>query len=326
VALDPLHGVLSPPEVARFRALAHLGDEPLELNFDGWSKLAVLSKDRVFLFPRRGREPDFLHGARACEALCALGVGCVPEVLDRWSSDELPSGPCVAFVRRPGRSWSSLEDKASFGEWERVLSSLGEAIATWHGITAERLPADLARPARFSPKGALSRMLEAVPIDALLSDAAPLAAGEPTWLPLWRSALGAVRAAPPVLLHGDVCENQLLVDGELRVTTVLDWDTAGLGNRLHDFDFGEWGLGIYRWEAEFARLRQVCWGAYRAALGAAGADLPPWEVVHLVFVLAELLHLEQRSGTLDGWSARRQRQLRLSIGPATAAAAACLRG
>jgi aminoglycoside phosphotransferase (APT) family kinase protein len=326
VALDPLHGVLSPPEVGRFRALAQLGDEPLEVNFDGWSKLAVLSKDRVFLFPRRGREQDLLHGARACEALGALGVGCVPELLARWSSDELPSGPCVAFVRRPGRLWSSLEDHTSFGEWVRMLSSLGEAIATWHRIPAERLPAALSGPARFSPKDALSPVLEVVPIDALLSEAEPLAAGERSWLPLWRAAVEAVRAAPPVLLHGDVCENQLLVDGELRVTTVLDWDTAGVGHRIHDFDFGEWGLGLYRWAEAFDRLRQVCWDAYREALGAAGAELPQWEVVHLVFVLAELLDVERRRETLDDWSTRRQQQLRRSIGPATAAARACFRG
>ncbi|MEQ7011079.1 phosphotransferase [Actinopolymorpha sp. B17G11] len=127
----------------------------------------------------------------------------------------------------------------------------------------------------------------------------------------------------PVLLHGDVCENQLLVDDDLHVRTVLDWDTASLGNPLLDFDFGEWGAAIFRWEAEFSRLRQAMWNAYTTKLdGALGTDPPTAHDVHLLFTLKELAYFEESNATgpIDDFGAARLARLRQQIGPATEAA------
>ena len=111
----------------------------------------------------------------------------------------------------------------------------------------------------------------------------------------------------------------LLIDAEGRVTTVLDWDTAGAGHPLHDFDFGEWGFGLYRWEQEFPKFRQVVWDAYRSARG--DAPLPSWEAVHLVFTISELGYFERRGrqGQLDEWGASRLVRLRRAIRSATQA-------
>ena len=54
----------------------------------------------------------------------------------------------------------------------------------------------------------------------------------------------------PVLVHGDVNAGQVLVDEGSRVTGVLDWETAHLGHPLKDFDLGEWGYGIFAWDAK----------------------------------------------------------------------------
>jgi aminoglycoside phosphotransferase (APT) family kinase protein len=321
VPLDPVHAVLSPPELPAFRALVGLDDEPLEVEVEGWSKLVLLSSDRAFLFARRGRERALLHGAEICQALAGLGVTCVPVVLGRWGPDELPSGPCVAFERRRGRPWASLEEDAPLEDWLRMLESLGRTIASWHAVGLERFPPGLVTTPQFEPRGFLSAALGDAPIEEVLAEAAELAGPDPGWPGTWRSVLERVRALEPVLLHGDVCENQLLVDDELRVSSVLDWDTACAGHRLHDFDFGEWGIGIFRFEESFAELRRALWEPYRAALGG-GAQLPSSAAIHLVFVLSDLVETERRrrSGTLDAWDDRRLAHLRAEIGPATAAA------
>ena len=85
-----------------------------------------------------------------------------------------------------------------------------------------------------------------------------------------------------VLVHGDVNEGQILVDEGLRVTGVLDWETAHIGHPLKDFDFGEWGYGIFAWDAHFHLLRRRMWEAYAEARG---SPLPSWEAVHLAFCL-----------------------------------------
>ncbi len=40
---------------------------------------------------------------------------------------------------------------------------------------------------------------------------------------------------------------------------VLDWETAGVGHPLKDFDFGEWGYRIVAWERHFDVMRQRMW-------------------------------------------------------------------
>jgi aminoglycoside phosphotransferase (APT) family kinase protein len=69
------------------------------------------------------------------------------------------------------------------------------------------------------------------------------------------------------------------------VTGVLDWETAGIGHPLKDFDFGEWGFGIFEWETHFDVLRQSLWQGYTEERG---GDLPSWRAMHRFYCLAHL--------------------------------------
>ncbi|MBM7789455.1 aminoglycoside phosphotransferase family protein [Tenggerimyces flavus] len=317
-----LHAILTPPDLSLFRELTGVGEAELEVNFDGWSKLAVLSSDRVFLFPRRGRDEQLLHGARVSEALTALGVRCVPRVVGQWGEGVLSAGPFVAYERRLGVLWQYVEDDADLSAMSRLLESLGGAIASWHRLDLSLLPVELRGPGRFGRKQPwLNEFLEPDLVDDAADRVLRLLDPPTSWASIWRTALGGLAALPPVLLHGDVTEGQLLVDADGRVETVLDWDTAGIGHPLHDFDFGEWGFGIFGWEPDFASLRQVMWDAYRA--GRSDAELPGWEQVHLLFTLAELAYFEQRErdGLNDDWGRTRLAHCRAALAPATESAA-----
>lgn len=322
VAKDLVHAVLAPPDLSRFRELSGVGDADLDVSFDGWSKLALLTDDRVFLFPRRGCDAQLLHGARMCEVLSTMGVRYVPRVLGRWPDGALTAGPFVAFERRFGLGWDVVEDRAGIEEVEQMVGSLGEAIATWHRIDVSDLPSDLQHMARFAPKQPwLRAFLDPTRVDHCVDEAVDLLHPMATWSSIWRTTLRAVSSMTSVLVHGDVCENQLLVDEEAQVGTVLDWDTAGVGHPLHDFDFGEWGFGIFAWQDQFARLRRSMWEAYRA--GRPGTDLPDANAVHLLFTLSELAYVEQRNlqGPIDEWGTMRLAKCRAAIAPATDAAA-----
>lgn len=317
-----LQAILTPPDLSLFRQLTAVGDAELEVNFDGWSKLAVLSPDRVFLFPRRGQDEQLLHGARVSEALSALGVHCVPRVVGQWGEGVLSAGPFVAYERRPGVLWQYVEDEADLPAMSRLLESLGGMIATWHRLDVSRLPAGLRGAGRFGPKQPwLNDFLDPHLADDAAGRVLRLLDPPTSWASIWRTAVNELAALPPVLLHGDVTEGQLLVDAEGRVETVLDWDTAGVGHPLNDFDFGEWGVGIFRWEPDFACLRQAMWDAYRA--GRPELELPGREQVHVLFTLAELAYFEQqdRAGRNDDWGRTRLTHCRDAIGPATEAAA-----
>ena len=317
-----MHAILAPPDLKRFRELTGIGDADLGVSFDGWSKLALLTDDRVFLFPRRGCDAQLLHGARVCEVLSTLGVGYVPRVLGRWPDGALTAGPFVAFERRSGIGWDVVEDRGGIDDVEKMLGSLGRAIATWHRINVSDLPSDLRHVPLFGPKQPWLRdLLDPARVDGCVDEAVGLLCPKPSWSSIWRTTLRAVSSMTPVLVHGDVCENQLLVDEQARVGTVLDWDTAGIGHPLHDFDFGEWGFGIFAWQDQFTRLRRSMWEGYRA--GRPGTDLPDANAIHLLFTLSELAYVEQqnRHGPIDEWGATRLAQCRAAIAPATDAAA-----
>jgi ADP-ribose pyrophosphatase YjhB (NUDIX family)/aminoglycoside phosphotransferase (APT) family kinase protein len=295
--------VLSPPEELAFRELTGIGEQNLEVETGGWAKLAILGEDRAFLFPRHGREAGLFRGARACEFLSLSGVGVAPAVLGQWS-DQLAAGPFVAFERRQGRPWTELEETAGRDEVRRLMTSLGEAIARWHSIAPELLPPELRSSPPIDPKPELDELVGLSGVSPTMMAAGLLRPDEAT-LALWAAAASSVAAMDHVFVHGDICENQLLVDDQLAVGTVLDWDTCGVGHPLYDLDFGEWGLPLYRWEADFPLLRKALWQGYAKLRGQ--ASLPRVEEVELVFALAEVVALENRRshGGLDRWAESR---------------------
>ena len=298
-----LSPVLSPPEETAFRQLTGLGDQPLEVDTGGWAKLAVLSDDRAFLFPRRQREDGLLRGAQACAFLRRSGIRVAPAVLGQWDH-ELSAGPFVAFERRRGQRWTELEERAGLDEVSQMMASLGEAIARWHSIRLDRLPAELRSAPPIEPKRELDELLGLTGAEPTATAVGLLEPDGPT-LAVWEAAVSSITAMEPVFVHGDICENQLLVDDHLAVGTVLDWDTCGVGHPLYDLDFGEWGFALFRWEADFPLLRRALWEGYVRVRGRRG--LPGVEQVELVFALAEVVALEsrRRAGALDDWAASR---------------------
>lgn len=260
---DPLLAVLAPPHVREFLAAAEVDADELEFDFTGWSKRVVLSPDRAFLFPRDHHNVDALrHEVDALRAVGAAGLDEVPRLLEVWDGCEWSPYPVVTVTRLPG---ASLDDQLGAVPLDRlapILRDVARLAAGWHVVDPQRVSE---RPSSKDwHTGSIRHLLDpATDPDAAaaqvagaldLSDAAETRVVE---------ALQVARTLDLVLLHGDLHEAQLLVDHDLELTGVVDWQSAHVGHPYEEFDFGEWGTAIWRTSrAQLPGLAVEQWRAY----------------------------------------------------------------
>jgi aminoglycoside phosphotransferase (APT) family kinase protein len=316
---EPINAILTPPALQTFRELTGFAAPPEEVRFDGWSKLAILAPDRVFLFPRNHiAAEDVVREIAALRGLETAGVTVAPRLLGSWDEPDVYAYPFFCVERAPGRNWAELETGASVEQWRRLMASLGRAIAAWHRLGPGDLPSGLRQRFDRTPEH-LAGFLAAGTVDASVEKAAVLLKASTADRDRWLDSARRVATMPHVLVHGDVCENQLIVDAEARVLAVVDWARPGIGHPLVDFDFGQWGFGIFAHEARFADFRRVLWGEYAAARG---LMTPDWRDVHLVFSLAEAAYFagREQAGQLDDWGRRRRHTTMTALEQAAALA------
>jgi Ser/Thr protein kinase RdoA (MazF antagonist) len=210
-------------------------------------------------------------------------------------------------TRMPGVIFSSVELDLEPEGYERVLRELGELTAVWHDVPLDTLPetikpkvfddtweeADFYRwmyPA-LSPETVDEAWQEICGLTArLVYDFDDTAFGllvTDESRAKWRAVLAELANLPPVLVHGDVHEDQFFVRSrsDLTVTGVIDWGTAAIGNPVFDFNFGEWGVDLWRYRDYFGQFRRVMWQDY---LRARNLRLSTSEGLHLFYTLQEL--------------------------------------
>lgn len=297
---ERLHAVLVEPQLKRFRDLCHLGDVPLTITFEGWSRHVILSSDRAFLFPRNSScVAGLLREAEMLRALDGSGVP-APRLFDKWENPDISPYPFIAVSRLTGSTWSGLEANATLEQLSTVLAELGKAIALWHGLELRHIHQYVPERAERDDRGVAGF------IDLRsIQEAAGWVAGRLDLsaqnVARWFRGLEPLASMLPVFVHGDIHESQIFVSDRFSVTGILDWESAGVGHPLVDFDFGNWGFGIFAWERKFDILRRVMWDAY---VQARGVELPSWHAVHLLFCLKEISHFT-RQPELDDWGQNR---------------------
>jgi aminoglycoside phosphotransferase (APT) family kinase protein len=261
----PAGAVLIPPQAARFAALTGADPDQLVLNVTGWNKLVLLDADRVFLFPRAAAGVEWFERELAVyRALAGTGLDIVPRLLGRWEDPDIYPFPFAAVTRLRGEVPA---------EAEALIGQLGLAIARWHELdpSALELAPGLAgtRPPGHhdaDPQRWLRRALSPATSAAAAAEAASRL-GWPARGPVWAGLLARAARHAPVLVHGDIHEDQLLADGDL-LTGVLDWETARVDHPFWDFDFGEWGTGLWRrHRRDFSALWARGWQAYAQVRG-----------------------------------------------------------
>lgn len=278
----------------------------MELSGEGWHRYAVLADDRVLLLPRDHRwVPGLEREAAALQLLAAHDIP-APRLLDRVEDPRLWPYPVLIISRFRAPVWSSREPVADRSGWERMLCSLAELIAGYHQIPIGQLPPRVASPAPGSPdpfEQQLPHFDETLDLrrleklGSLLAHAAEL---DPGRVDRWLKIIEPCLQMAPTLVHRDINEGQIMTGPNDQVIGLIDWESAGLGHPLNDFNFGEWGFGIWEWERDFAQLRRVCWQRYAAERG---DDLPDWRAVHLLMTISCAPPPE---GNASDWNASRR--------------------
>jgi aminoglycoside phosphotransferase (APT) family kinase protein len=139
--------------------------------------------------------------------------------------------------------------------------------ARWHELEPPTLAG--ARPPRHhdvSYHRWLRRALDPATCAGAAAEAADRL-GRPARASAWAELLARAAQFTPVLVHGDIHEDQLLADGG-RLTGVIDWETARVDHPFWDFDLGEWGTGLRRRRRrDFSALWAQGWLAYAQERG-----------------------------------------------------------
>lgn len=278
-----------------------MADAPLQANFSGWHRHAIIAPGRVFLFPRHRQWVRGLLIEKAVLQAIDSHSTPAPRILGSWHDDAISPYPFLCTTRLYGNSWGTLgqasKATAPRADWLALMDNLGRAIASWQRI------ADLPKSVRrgSAPLKEFTARLSARAIDESTQRAAIAAELPASIARHWAKQLRPLAKMPRVLVHGDIHEGQLLVDETLDITGVFDWEAACIGHPLKDFDFGEWGFEIFELEEHFAELRRILWQSYADARA---EDLPDWRTVHLFFCVKELAYFSRRPLN-DDWTRQR---------------------
>jgi aminoglycoside phosphotransferase (APT) family kinase protein len=254
-----VNAVLVPPQAERFAALVGADTGRLVVNVTGWNKLVLLDADRVFLFPRAVAGVEWFEREIAVyRALAQTPLSIVPRLLGRWEDPEIYPFPFAAVTRLRGEVPA---------EPEALAGQLGQAIACWHELEPPPL-AGARPPAHHNAVHHrwLRRALNPSTSAAAAAEAAERL-GRTGRAAAWADLLAAAARLRPVLVHGDIHEDQLLAEDD-RLTGIIDWETARVDHPFWDFDLGEWGTGLWRRRRpEFGAIWARGWRAYAQARG-----------------------------------------------------------
>jgi aminoglycoside phosphotransferase (APT) family kinase protein len=291
--VNPLEVVLTPPQRERLRRTLEMPDlADVELVGEGWHRFAVLAADRVLLLPRSHRwVPGLEREAAALQVLERAEVP-APRLLQRIDDPELWPYPVTVVSRYRARSWAAYQDAATVSEVGEMLAGLGRLIAEYHAIDIATLPPLIAAPPPGSPDPFEAELrhfedyLEPGRLEKIAYALASAAGLPGARVERWLTVVQPLLQLAPTLVHRDINEGQIMIDPDRPpgrpVSGLIDWESSGVQHPLSDFDFGEWGPGIWAHEPEFAELRRVFWDSYSAARG---VDLPDWRPMHLLMTI-----------------------------------------
>ncbi len=298
-------GVLNYEQFERFCDKLKLKPEEVKANFDGWRKLVLESEDRVFLFPRDPRGVEWLEiEMLAYEILNEEHNIPAPNLIKRVEDPAISYYEFAVASKLKGIAYSKIEQGIPVANVTKVLNNLAEVFALWHDIPLEQIPQKIKEREIFDPskyeweikildhKTMKKSILVSYNIlEDFLSKQDPIIGKEllsEDTVFLWIECLEEIVNLNPVFLHSDIHEDQIIVASEedMEITGILDWETARIGNPVWEFNFFEWGYGIWEWRKNFNEFRRMMWKTY---LNKRNLSLNSSEGLNLFYALSEFL-------------------------------------
>jgi aminoglycoside phosphotransferase (APT) family kinase protein len=313
---ERLNAILSPPQLAAFCHRFRLDANDLQPATSGWGKVVLLSRDRAFVFPRDPRRVGMFHRELLVYDAMRGSPIPAPRLLERVTDKAISYYEFAVVTRPRGTIVSDVVHTSD--DYLAVMAPLGKAIARWHAVDVEPFRAlprhrwvDRAKIeakhipwllAATTPK--LSSRAVAFAHALLLDVGSPPRALRASDVPArWSRAIAGIAAMDDTLVHSDVHEDQVFVDGSMKVTAVLDWEGARIDRPILDFDFGEWTVEFWRvCYDRLGEIRRTLWTSY---LRARRMHVEHPDGFHLLFTLAELMSaVSQRERKVIGFSGK----------------------
>ncbi|MHA2334826.1 MAG: phosphotransferase family protein, partial [Candidatus Hodarchaeales archaeon] len=300
-----IHCVLNHEQLEFFCEKFNLEASAIKSNFDGWRKLVLYTDDRVFIFPRDPRGVKWLEREiLAYEMMDSFDHLPVPKLIERVNDSNISYYEFAVVTRLKGIAYSKLEDEVSSDNLAKMLLNLAKVFTSWHEIPIKDLTPKIKQESNFDEtkysweikvlnpstmKEAFdhvhAKILEQAEkyhenlVDILRSSKTRS---------LWIDCLKEIVSLPHVFLHADIHEDQILVESKetMEITGILDWETVRIGNPVWEFNFFEWGFGIWDWWDHFSEFRRLMWKTY---LEERGIQLESLEGLDLFYTLSEFL-------------------------------------
>lgn len=298
-------GVLNYEQLDKFCKLTGVQSQDIRANFDGWRKLILFTEERVFLFPRDPNGVEWLDiELTTYEFLNNLKTLPIPRFIKRFNVPDISFYEFAEVSRLKGIAYSKIEDNLTLEQLLRIQTSLVRLFSIWHNIPLKEIPSAITQRKIYDPERyefeikllsvetweeafnfVYNQILKYIRENNL--NQFDILSEEET-MKLWKNSIREIVALNHVLLHGDIHEDQILVatKDNLEITGILDWETVRVDNPIWEFNFGEWGFGIWKWWENFPEIRRRIWREY---LDGRNTDLSSFEGLNLIYTLFEFL-------------------------------------
>ena len=250
---------------------------------------------------RSPRRPDVVERAAAEERALRLVRGRLPVQVPEW---RVFSPGLIAYPRLAGEPAAVIDMSAGGYVWRfdetappaTFLESLSRTLAALHGIdpgAAEEAGVRVEDPARVRERWAeqIERAGEVIDVpDAVLARWRAWLADDTFW------------PAHSVLVHGDLHPPHVLVDGDQRVTGLLDWTEARVSDPATDFAllFATLGAGtLARLLDGYRSAGGRCWPRMEEHVVEAWSAYPA-VIARFVRESGETAHRELAQALVDG--------------------------
>ncbi|MHA1224628.1 MAG: aminoglycoside phosphotransferase family protein [Candidatus Heimdallarchaeaceae archaeon] len=300
--------LLNAQQLTKFCKKMDINPEDIEPNFEGWRKLILYSKEKIFSFPRDPSLIDSLEmEAEALKFLSHYNHLPVPKYIDYLFDKDISYYRFLISSRLNGKKFSKFENKINLPALEKFLVNLSETFTLWHNIKVNEIPSTIQKDSEIINRKINTQTWGnfALDINQLTNAIYYIQGvidfwGEKTNSTIttfllnsqsfdkWVYCLKEIVELDHVLLHGDIHEDQILVESKetMKITGIIDWETIRIGNPIWEFNFLEWGLTIWNWRKNFSTLRRKMWKKY---LNKRKIRLSTFEGLDLFYTLLEFL-------------------------------------
>ncbi len=138
---DSVFAILNFEQFERFCTKFNIDPTEVKTNFDGWRKLVIYTKDRVFLFPRDPRGVEWLNvEILTYKFLNKIENLPIPKFISRTKDNDISFYEFAEVTRLKGIPYSKIENKIEFSNVLELQINLAQLFSIWHDISLNNIP------------------------------------------------------------------------------------------------------------------------------------------------------------------------------------------